>query len=78
MDQEEPISRKGMLIGLRVLAIVIFIVGSAFSAYPAWVRESWQAGLYGEAIGAFSGRALFWYILAFYAWRHAGKYRLPR
>ncbi len=75
MKDEQPISRRTMFIGLRVFAILVFVAGCLYAGSGTEVRVGWQAGLYGAAIGGFLGRALFWFIIAVYAWMQAKKYR---
>ncbi|MEN3930220.1 hypothetical protein WJT86_03985 [Microvirga sp. W0021] len=75
MSDEEPISRKGMLIGLRIFSLFLIVAGSLYAASGRNVMEPWAAGQYGQAAGAFTGRVLFWLILAIYTWYHSRKYK---
>jgi len=75
MDDDEVISSRWMLIGLRLFSVFLIVAGALFGIYGESVRTAWAAEEFSSAIGLFFGRFLFWFVLAVYAWIHSGKYR---
>lgn len=64
-----------MVIGLRVFSIFVALVGIAYALSPGTAISDWQGGLYGSAIGTFTGRYMAWLVIAIYSWIYAGKYQ---
>lgn len=64
-----------MVIGLRIFSIFVALVGIAYALSPGTAISDWQDGLYGSAIGTFTGRYMAWLVIAIYSWIYAGKYQ---